>query len=852
MSGPNYKKDEIIPDDVYIEWHKKNFKPFARDEIFAAIALEANKVIKEITNDYREITTQDVNTAWNSSKKGAPVGAKKPFNATLLVHGPNYFSEDVINLSTGQPARYEDGTKYEIRGEYYNATMGAWNYDPIKKEGSPRIEKLRFGHHLKGSSSNYVPPTKSQEEVLKEAEQLYIGELSTRASGMREMLDLVAQDIWKFEAEEIKENQPSMQMEVADAFYPRKKHPSASREHLNKVYGNAYIVPDDYQPFNTNDNYRIRNELNNINIQTNPLEWHEKSFEITRDKLESGIAQLKYMDYTGENKLVAAYEEKFGTVRDINEREEQRINSTMRKKYTEKELFEKAADGEDITRNVKNVSGKKLILPAVQTSDLGNPDAIPKGMQLFTNSDKRTGAGLSTANCVYPVAGDFTKEPDYIVYGEGGATVASLAQEGEHVEEFKGKNVWYIAAFDADNLIKVGKEMVTRFPDATHIVHGDNDTHVYAVKDLPENKGDKTKKFDRTPILDKNGEYQYIANDNQSLLRKDQLHESRAKQFFQLKENKGATVVRELNLFFSENGIQKEDGSFIKPKLVAFVTNNDLNKTVTDYLWQPKKLVGDLPRPNSVPPEQAKLNYVAGKTHGDANDWLEGMVATDSAEKFVSLMYANQVSRISEAQKREIYDETVANASKLFFEQPMKIAEQKFSMYYDKQLSSGNIKPIDPADIPKFSQDIDVNVVLDKLNVNTPERGTVLSENAQKIKEQNEREIKEAEERIQAEQADKNSGGYGNTRSNYNPPNEAKGMHSKSDFGFGGTSREREEYQQTQEELNATAKIDAMLAQLSDEIDDVIPIVSNVAEKDAQLEQQQANDAVNTSSAPRM
>lgn len=842
MKEPN-NKSEVIPNDVYREWHKENYKPFSQDEIFKAIAQAANKEGEDLTNDFKGASVQDVRAAWTAGKKGAPLGRKRPYNCTLRVTGPFKAQKEVINQSNNEVVYNEDGSKYTVPIEIYSATMAAWNYDPIKREGSPQVKKLSFGKLLSSSSSVSIPSVKTDEEIKKEAQDLYIGELSKRAVNIRSMLSLVAQDIWAIEAEEIKENQHLMEMEKADAFYPNKKHASASREFLNKVYANALIVPDEYNPFNINDNYRIKTELNKIDIQKNPIEWHEKNFEITRDTLESGIAQLKYMDYTGENKLVATYEEKFGPVRDINEREEARINSTVRKRFSEEELERRAAEGEEVTRNVANVSGKKMILPAIQVSDLGNPDAIPQGMQLFTNSDKRTGAGLSTSNCVYPVAGDFTQEPDIIVYGEGGATLASLAQKGEHIEEYKDKNVWYVAAFDADNLVKVGKEMITRFPDATHVVHGDNDTHVYAVRDLPENKGDEKKRKDRTPILDENGQYQYIANDGVTLLKKEELNTNRGAQFHQLKENKGAYAVRELTQFFSENALQREDGSFIKPKIAAYVSNNDLNKTVTDYLWEPKKLIGDLPRPNKVPADQIKLDFALGKTHGDANDWLEGMVEAESVGPLVSFMYAGNTSRIPQAVRDDINEKIVAKAANLFMREPQAIAEKKFSDYFDKQLSRGAIKPINPSDIPTYSKGIDTQATLAQLEIAMPERGYTLTENAQKIKEDNERAIKEAEQaQQQLEESKKSSykGSYTQQagQSKVADFKEPDTMPDTSDFGFGNTYKQREEYQATQAERDADAKIDELLAQFTD-MEENIPIIDKTLKEDAQLSQQQ-------------
>lgn len=555
--------DEKLRRDMLIK-----YPPPSDNDIYEGAASAINKAISSTLTQNEQamsVSSDDIDTLISSTEKdpsvGHLIGANKKAKSTRIavIAHLNQMNSKFKNNATGNTV--DIYTTHNVGGKVHSFSGGHTSYSSVSDTRSGALSKSQIEEIL--SEPEHIKPI-AKEQLEATAKDLFLKDLDNQSSQLNDFRKIVSKKIFEKDLGEIDDYDTGIKAGNSD--YAKRKDPYIPEDRRDSYYRDVKVVADDYSPM-LYYNHEVEEQLEALSKQKDDYNYAIVYNQYMRDSLESAVAQLKRFDE--DDPLVKGFEEKYGEVREVTEAERKRFESM---------------DG--------NATGKRMVIKAYAVDDLMNPDAKPISGQVFGDA-KMTPKDVGHKGGVARVSGDFTKEPDVIVVAEGIASAVTSAEFVHHMKtqdeekQLEGQNVWVVSGFNANNTLDVAKELYHQHPKASHYMWADNDVHIYTVKDMPENKGDASKQNDTTPVLDKDGKYQYMGAVKQGkfdLYTPAQVDAMTAEEQFQkLKRNTGAWVAREFNQYVANHPNKAPDGSIIPTEVSAFVVNKSPTGRISDY-----------------------------------------------------------------------------------------------------------------------------------------------------------------------------------------------------------------------------------------------------------------------------
>lgn len=604
MANPNDNRT----DKEWLYDHYEQNPQYTQAVFVRAIVLAVTNAADAL-NMKVDIDDDKVLRSLGAKKQGAAVGmgtAAQKNQATVKM----FYNNDT-NETVDRGGRVIDTYKVS----WYNASFKAFNVNggkPIRLDVNDYLKEAASQVITQNPAGTITPKENSailEEQILRNK---IINGYNDQSEALLAKTKEMSQALFKFEHAALLDNAIAVNNRPSELGYPKRKHTGISDQQLDSMYNNALPTPEGYAFLSHRDI--------DLDPRMKALEWDaigKAAMEVTirTEQLETTAANLavadKLVSGDDEHPLLIEHKEKYGSIRELDEREAARLEFLKGKKPF----------------------GTNIFVGAVNVADLDQPNPPIVTGQLFTSTLKKNVKNLSISNAVNVIAGEPSEKIDGIFLSEGIATAASLKEMIDNSPEYKGKNIVVLSAFDANNFLKVGMQLHHQYPDVPVYAVGDNDVQIRVTT------GDR-------PIMAYDDGYSYITREGGTIAASD-LPAKPSEQKALLATNAGADVCYELNKYILDNPNRDEEGNPIKPVAIAFVANKGDN--ITDYLLvqaSPNK-DGKTPLEDRLKSPKADLNDLVEVQksilrHDLNNEWKAMDVKPTKEEKMVAATTALQ------------------------------------------------------------------------------------------------------------------------------------------------------------------------------------------------------------------
>lgn len=673
MIKPKPKYVDKRTDEEWLENYYSRNPIYTKDIYVRAIliAVEAEASILGVDID---ISDDIVSSALDSSNAGVAIGVgnEAQRKETTL----KLYNNGTRSGSVKRGDKQIDTFSYTAFGASFKWFKESEDPIPLDTRSYMRQAAEELGLIGKGGVR---PSPEQQKQRMEEqmARDKIQAEFTAKSNALTDQLDEAAEALFQFEYAGVEQVNLAAGIKPHQLSYPKRKHSGFSDEHLDSAYEGALAAPKGFGFLNTGD---ITKDPRMEKAKGDRLKVSQVKLDILKENLETFIAHLKHADekhsFEDEpNPLIAKWEDENGEVRALTAQELERTEII---ELSSKELNRRLASNDPKDA----VFGNDMIVPAINVSDLGNPEAKIASGQIFTGTLKLTPRYMSISEKVKVVGGDHTKPVDAIFLAEGVATAASLEEMVRFNPEYEGKNVLVLTSFDVGNFKNVGVALHHKYPDTPITAVADNDVRIRV------DTGNR-------PIIAKDGGYSYITRDKQTIAGSDMPSNPKA-QIDKLARNVGAESARFLNKYVMDNPNRDAEGNPIKPNMVAFIANK--GEGLTDYLITPASAdpTGD------TPIEQRLLS-----PKQDLNDVVQNQkrVIREDLKRF----FKNSNEEVTKSMKAAKSIEVMQDLSKTLITNPRNTLKPILDSFYDRRLAAGsyNEPPPDVTYDSKVSEEID-------------------------------------------------------------------------------------------------------------------------------------------------
>lgn len=652
MNKPTPKYVDKRSDEEWLaNYYSRN--PIFTKEIYVRAILMAVEAEASLIGVDVDLSDEIVSSALDSGDAGIAIGVGN--ESTRKETTLKLYNNGNRNGSVKRDGRQVDSFSYTSFGASFKWFKESEDPIPLNIQSYMREAAEELGLVSKGGKAPDPSVMKQRMEEQMEKDKIQAG-FTAQSNELITDLNKYAEALFQFEYLGIKGLNEATGTTPSQMPYPKAKHTGFTPSQLDKAYDGAVLAPNGFNFLNTGD---IMEDPRLEAVKGNRLEVAQVKVDVLRENLETFAAHLKVADelHSFEDEphpLIGEYEEKYGTIRELTDKENKRTAIFS--------LSSKALNAL-INDDTQDIYGKDMVVPAINVSDLGNPDASIVSGQMFSGKLKMTPKYMSITEKVKVVGGDHTQPIDAIFLAEGVATAATAEEMVRFSPEYEGKNALVLSAFDVGNFKKVGVALHHQFPDIPLVAIADNDVKIRV------DTGNR-------PIVAKDGGYSYITRDKMTISASE-MPISLKDQKEVLAKNVGADSARFLNEYFLTHPNRDAEGAVIEPKGIAFVANK--GQGLTDYLIIPASAdkTGDTPITERLLSPKQDLNDVVQN---------EKRVIREDLKRF----FASAGDEITPEQKIAKSKDVMQNLATVLIDNPVKALKPIMDKYFQHRLERGD------------------------------------------------------------------------------------------------------------------------------------------------------------------